>query len=58
MGKQTFNPDGLPRPKDSYFQVIVAESDGVVGITGQNASDGQGGLVGVESVGESVEDII
>ncbi len=58
MGKQTFNPDGLPVPKGSYFQVVVAEPGRVVGIAGQTASDGQGGLVGVGDIRAQTREVL
>ena len=58
MGKQTFNPHGLPVPKGSYFQVAVADPGRTVGIAGQTASDGKGGLVGPGDVRAQTREVL
>ena len=52
MGKRTLNPEGLPVPKGSYFQVAVADPGRIVAIAGQTASDAEGNVVGVGDIRE------
>ncbi len=50
MGKRTSNPDGMPVPRGSYFQVAVADPGRVVAIAGQTASEADGSIVGIGDI--------
>jgi 2-iminobutanoate/2-iminopropanoate deaminase len=69
MPKKTFNPEGLPVPRGSYFHVAVSDPGRVVTIAGQTSSDA-GDVkaqtrevlrkirVAIESVGGTIDDIV
>jgi 2-iminobutanoate/2-iminopropanoate deaminase len=58
MTKKVFNPEGLPTPRGSYFQVAVADPGRVVTIAGQTASDASGAIVGAGDVGAQTREVL
>ena len=50
MGKRTLNPEGLPVPRGSYYQVAIADPGRIVAIAGQTAGDAEGNVVGVGDI--------
>jgi enamine deaminase RidA (YjgF/YER057c/UK114 family) len=53
MGIQRLNPKGLAAP-ETYSQVVTAEGERLVFVSGQVALDERGDLVGAGDVGEQV----
>jgi 2-iminobutanoate/2-iminopropanoate deaminase len=58
MTKKVLNPEGLPIPRGSYFQVAVADPGRVVTIAGQTASNAAGEIVGAGDVGEQTREVL
>jgi 2-iminobutanoate/2-iminopropanoate deaminase len=58
MTKKTFNPEGLPVPRGSYFHVAVADPGRVVTIAGQTSSDAEGTIVGAGDVREQTREVL
>ncbi len=58
MPKKTFNPEGLPVPRGSYFHVAVADPGRVVTIAGQTSSDAEGNIVGAGDVGAQTREVL
>ena len=50
MAKKTLNPDGMPVPRGSYYQVAVADPGRIVAIAGQTASEADGTIVGIGDI--------
>ena len=58
MTKKTLNPEDLPVPKGSYFQVAVSDPGRIVTIAGQTASGIDGGIVGVGDIRAQVREVL
>ena len=50
MAKKAFNPEGMPIPRGSYSQVVIAKPGRMVFIAGNTASGPEGKTVGVGDV--------
>jgi enamine deaminase RidA (YjgF/YER057c/UK114 family) len=58
MSKKTLNPEGLPVPRGSYFQVAVSDPGRIVTIAGQTASGIDGEIVGVGDIKVQVREVL
>ncbi len=58
MAKKTFNPEGLPIPRGSYFHVAVADPGRVVTIAGQTSSDADGNIIGAGDVRSQTREVL
>ena len=58
MPKKTFNPEGMPVPRGSYFHVAVADPGRVVTIAGQTSSDAEGNIIGAGDVRAQTREVL